>query len=169
MKEFSPSAGCSVLLSISSWSGILDKRSSTSSSVGWDSSSTSGIEQPIQFLFGEEPFFLRHLADGLSLVIGSFGDPGCFVIAHPGCQGCGKGETLFNHLFTPLPISLQPFDTSSGKIADGIGKEMNRLNEIVGDQRHHHVEFEIAAQPAQGNGCVVSDHLSAYLDRGIQG
>jgi hypothetical protein len=45
---------------------------------------------------------------------------------------------------------------------------MKGLQEIVSDQRHHHVEFKIAAEPREGDRRVMSDHLNAYLDEGFR-
>lgn len=54
----------------------------------------------------------------------------------------------------------------SREVVDGVRQRLNRLQDVVAGDRHHHVQLEVAAlERADRDGLVVADHLHHLADR----
>ncbi len=45
---------------------------------------------------------------------------------------------------------------------------MNGLQEIVGNDRQHSIQFEVASLARKGDRCIIADHLRSRLDDGFR-
>ena len=63
---------------------------------------------------------------------------------------------------------LRGVDALVGQVLGGVGQELDRLEQVVGDHRHHHVEVEVRPQGVgPGDRRVVADDLRGDHHHGL--
>jgi hypothetical protein len=67
-----------------------------------------------------------------------------------------------------LLVGLEPGDAFLVEQARGGGEQLDRVEQVAGDQRHPHVELELALAAGDGDRRVVADHLGGDLDHDLR-
>ena len=116
---------------------------------------------------GADAVVQRDLAQHAPARRGLLDDGGALVVADLHVQGGCRGE---GRLGAALGAGLVGFDAVDGLLRerDGRGRqEVDRLQQVAGDERDADVELELALHAADGDRGVVADHLGADLEHDL--
>ena len=116
----------------------------------------AGVEELIQFRFVEAGGFQRNLPDGFAGFVSNLGDFGGFVVADDRRERGAHGEAVFDVAFAFGNIGFEAGDATPRKYTAAGGEQFDGLQQIVGDDGQHDVQFEIAESAAEGDGGVVA-------------
>jgi hypothetical protein len=115
----------------------------------------------MQLRFGQTGHFLGDIEHGAAFGVGALGDPGRGFVADHRIQRGDEDRVACQRGGDAVAPDREPGDRRIGQLRHRRRQQGNRLQQVVRDQRQHHVELEVAALPGHGNRGVIADDLRA--------
>src|SRR6185436_542654 len=106
---------------------------------------------------GKDVLFQAELAHRLAGGDGLAGDGGGGGVADALVERGDHGQALLHQGLAALHIGGDALDAALGEEARGVGQDVDRLYDVVCDDRDHHVELEVPGGAAPRHGGVVAD------------
>ena len=110
------------------------------------------VERRVELLLGDpsvvdEPHLQDDLADRLAFGQRLLGDGGRVLVAQVAVQRRDDRRRRLRILAAPLHIGIDAVHAAVGEQARRVGQQADRLEQVAGDHRQHHVELEVARDP----------------------
>src|SRR5690606_31874470 len=93
----------------------------------------------------------------------SLGNAGSVLVADVRVQGGNQADGVFHQLAAAGFVGGDAIDAELTQHVHGAGQQADRVEDLVGDQRLHHVQLQLAALGGQGQRQVVADHFESDL------
>src|SRR5579871_151115 len=118
------------------------------------------VENLLQFLCAELRLLQRYLADGLASFRCLLHQPGGLIVADDRRERGAVCQATFHHVraFAGGPNAN---DTLRGEVFSRGCQQRDGLQQVIGRDRHHYVDLEIARLPGNGDCRVIAHYLSA--------
>ena len=122
-----------------------------------------GTENLVELFLGEQVVLEDQFVDTATGFAGLLGNLGGLLVANDGVEHGDDADAAFNQLAATLYVGHDAFDAVLAQGVKAVGEQVDGLEEAVGDDGFHHVQFELTVVGGKGDGHVVADHLIAHL------
>ena len=121
------------------------------------------IKRSIKFLLGHQALLEHDVVNRTVGLVSLLGHLCAGLVADDGVEGGNDADGVLDHLLAMFLVDGDAKDTLLGEGVDGIGHPGDALEDALGDDGLHHVEFELSVLGCNGYGSIVADHLEAGL------
>ncbi len=118
-----------------------------------------GVEQLFQLAARQVGVFQGDVDHRAAFLVGLLGDFGGFLVTDDRVERGDQNRVARQRFFEARLVDLEAGDGFVAEQAAGVGQQFDAAQQVLRDDRQHHVQFEIARLAGDGDHRIVADHL----------